>query len=223
MPHGVLALDGGAMDAALAGGLALGALHEIEGAGIEAETATAPASFLATLLARLPGNVFWIARVCDLYPPGLITLGLDPTRLIQLHVASDDEALGVMERLLRAGVAAAVVAEIGRVGALAGRRLQMACMGSGCTGFVLRRFPHGRREAAPLVAAVTRWRLGPAPSLRQRHAPGVPRWRAELLHSRIGPACNWIVEQEDRPDAPYPLRLAAGLADPALAARRLAG
>jgi protein ImuA len=52
------------MDAALGGGLALGALHSIEGAGIEAETSAAPTAFLATLLARLPGHrkILWIAQ-----------------------------------------------------------------------------------------------------------------------------------------------------------------
>ena len=54
--HGRMRIDGGAMDAALGGGLPLGALHLIEGAGIEAETGAAQAQFLLPLLARLPGK-----------------------------------------------------------------------------------------------------------------------------------------------------------------------
>lgn len=223
--HGVLALDGGCVDAALGGGLALGALHEAQGAGIEAETCAIPAAFLAKILARMPTAkpVFWISPVADLYAPGLIGLGFDPARLIQLRSASDDEALAAMETLLRSKAAACVVTEAGKIGPLAGRRLQMACLGSGCTGFILRRWPHGKRAAEPVAAAVTRWRLGPSPSAKDGHAPGRPRWHVELLHTRAGPPGEWILEQEDRHDAPHPFRLAAEMAHPPLAARRLAG
>lgn len=226
MRHGVLALDGDEMDAALGGGLALGALHELEGSGIEAETGAIPAAFLATLLRRFPEGtkpVFWISGQGDLYPPGLLGHGFNPARLIQLRSASEEEALTAMEMLLRSAAPAAVVAELGKVGRLAGRRLQMACLGSGCTGFVLRRWPHGRRGAEGIAAAVTRWRLGPSPSLRQHRIPGPARWRAELLYTRAGPPRDWILEQEDRLDASHPFRLAAGLADPPAATRRLAG
>lgn len=227
--HGVIALDGADMDQALGGGLALGALHVVEGAGIEAETGAVPAAFLACLLQRLIGRdkaarpVFWISASTDLYAPGLLGHGFDPACLIQLCPASDDEALSAMEMLLRSAAPAAVVSEIGRVGRLAGQRLQMACLGSGCTGFVLRRWPHGRRAAEEITAAVTRWRLGPAPSARLGRAPGAARWQVELLYSRAGPPAAWTVEQEDRIDAPYPFRLAAGLAHPASGTRRLAG
>jgi hypothetical protein len=51
--HGVLALDGGAVDTALGGGLGLGALHVVEGGALEAETGAVPAAFLATVLSRL--------------------------------------------------------------------------------------------------------------------------------------------------------------------------
>ena len=223
--HGVLALDGGAVDAALGGGLALGALHAVEGAGVEIETAAAPAAFLAGLLARMPVGkpAFWISATPDLYAPGLIGCGFDPARLIQLHCLDATEALAAMERLLRSAAAQAVVAEIGGVGRLAGRRVQMACLGSGTSGFLLRRWPHGRRAAEEITAAVTRWRIGPAPSLRNGRAPGRPRLRVALLHTRLGAADAWILEQEDRDDTPHPFRVVAGLADPQAAPRRLAG
>jgi protein ImuA len=225
VPHGVLPLDGGAVDAALGGGLALGALHAVEGAGIEAETCAVPAAFLARLVAALPSPlpIFWIAQNTDLYAPGLIGHGFDPSRLIQLRCVSDDETLGAMETLLRSKAVACVIAETARVSPLAGRRLQMACLGSGTTGFVLRRFLYGRRATEPIQAAVTRWRLGPSPSLKIGRLPGRPRWRAELLHTRSGPATEWILEQEDREDATHPFRVATGLAHPQIAARRLAG
>lgn len=223
--HGVLALDGGAMDAALGGGLTLGALHTVEGVGIEAETGAIPAAFVARLLARLddPRPVMWIAPSTDLYAPGLIGLGFDPARLIQLRSPGDQESWAAMEITLRSATAAAVITEGGQLGTLAGRRLHMACLRSGSTGFVLRRWPYGRKTAEPIVAAVTSWRLSAAPSLRIGREPGLARWRAELLHSRGGPPAEWIIEQENRSDAPHPFRVAARLADPPLAARQNAG
>jgi protein ImuA len=184
-----------------------------------------PAAFLANLLARLadPRPVFWLAPTTDLYAPGLLGLGFDPARLIQLRTTNDDETLAAMETLLRSRSPAAVVAEAGRVGKLAGRRLQLACLGAGVTGFLLRRWPYGRRDCEDITAAVTRWRLAPAPSLRAFGEPGPARWRAELLHARGGLPDTWIIEPEDRHDTPHPLRLAARMADPSPATRRLAG
>lgn len=223
--HGKLALDGADVDGALGGGLAIGGLHALQGAGIEEETSAVPAAFLATLLGRLACElpVFWISASCDLYAPGLIGHGLDPARLIQLRCDNDCEALGCMETLLRSAVPAAVVTEISRVSGLAGRRLQMACLGTGVTGFLVRRWPHGRRDADAITAAVTRWRLSPAPSLRDGRMPGRPRWHVELLHTHAGPPAEWILEHEDSHDATYPFRVVAGMADTPAAARRLAG
>jgi protein ImuA len=220
-----MALDGGPMDAALGGGLALGALHTIEGAGIEAETASVPAAFLATLLARLHDTrpVFWISPCADLYAPGLLAYGFDPARLIQLRCRHDDETLATMETLLRSAAPCAVIAEAARAGKLAGRRLQLACLGAGVTGFLLHRWPYGRRAGEDVTAAVSRWRIAPSPSRADGRAPGTARWLATLLHARLGQPGAWILEPEDRHDAPHPFRLAAALADPSPATRRLAG
>src|SRR5882724_12248750 len=52
--HGVLPFEVAAIDRALpGGGLALGAVHEITGAGGDEEDAAAPAGFAAGILARL--------------------------------------------------------------------------------------------------------------------------------------------------------------------------
>jgi len=217
-PYGVIAMDGGQIDAALGGGLALGVLHEFTATGIEAEHATASTAFLLPLLARLPDTkpIFWLARVCDLYPPGLMCLGLDPARLIQLHAVSDNEALACAETLLRAGIANAVVAEVGHAGKLAGRRLQLACLEHGTSGFVLRRFPYGvgTRTSQPLISAITRWRIAPAASAPYLGEPGETRLQAELLHARGGVAGSWIVEPQETGNAAHPFRLVAALANP---------
>ena len=210
-----------------AGGLALGNLHEIGACGPEAETGTVVAGFTACLLARLPDRrpIFWIAPCCDLHVPGLPAYGLDPGRLILVHTGSDAETLAAMETVLRAGTAAAVLGEVGKLGRLPARRLQLACRKRGSTGFVLRRWPHGRRETTEeATAAVTRWEVAPAPSEAACREPGPTRWRVMLQHARGGHEGAWIMETT-ADDAAHPLRVVAKLADtaPAPDRRRLAG
>lgn len=231
--HGRLTLDGGTIDRALGGGLPLGALHSVEGQAIQAETGAAPACFLISLLRHIPGDapLFWVAQSTDLYPPGLSALHFNPARLIHIRTIAEDETLAVTETLLRSGAAAAVVAEAGRIARLAGHRLQMAALSQGTTCFILRRFPwghpHGRApHTSDLTAAVTSWRITPAPSqppsTTRRPLPGPPRLHCALLHARTAPPASWIVEQEDIPHASHPFRVVAGLADPQAAPQRLA-
>ena len=227
-PAGVLSFGDVRVDVHLGGGLALGQLHEIGAVGLDAETGAIAAAFLACLLARLPDTeraILWIAPVCDLYPPGLPAYGLDPARLVLVQTANDAETLQAMETALRAGGAAAVVGEVGRLVRLPGRRLQLACGKRGTTGFVLRRWPYGRKRPGKQHAkqegnaAATRWRLSPEPSEVEPVAiprePGPPRWRVELLHARGGRPGAWIMEKEEAEDATetHPFRVVAALAD----------
>lgn len=229
-----LALGLPALAAALPRGLPLAALHEVAAAGLAAELGALPAAFVACLLARLPDPrpVFWIAPgTPDLNPAGLLPYGFDPARL--LLVATENDAgprgtLPAMEAALRGGAAAAVVAEVARVPKLAARRLHLACAAHATTGFLLRRWPHGRavgRDDADAAPVATRWRIGPAPSRPQggpgiAREPGPPRWAVELLHAREGAPGAWLMELADDPHAAFPLRLVAGLADAAPAPRR---
>jgi protein ImuA len=219
--YGVLRFGDARIDDCFAeGGLALGALHEVAADGIEAETGAVTAGFIACLLARLPGTLVWIAPQTDLYAPGLLSLGLDPGRLVLVQTHDDDATVAAMEAVLREGAAAAVVAEAGRLGRIPSRRLQLACLKRGATGFVLRRWPHGRTTAAAeATASVTRWRVAPAPSAAAHREPGPPRWRVELEHARGGFEGAWIMEVE-KADATHPLRVVAELADTAIAPRR---
>ena len=220
--HGVLPFGDARVDACFpTGGLPLGALHEIAADGIEAETGAVGAAFIACLLARLPGPLVWIASQADLFAPGLPGCGLDPARLTMVQTHTDDETLAAMETVLREGSAAGVVAEAGKLGRIPARRLQLACLKHGATGFALRRWPYGRKQAAPEdTAAVTRWRIAPAPSAAAHREPGAPRWRVELEHVRGGFEGTWIMELEIFPDATHPLRVVAELADTAAAPAR---
>ena len=213
----VVAFGDARVDACLPGGLALAAWHEIAADGIEAETGALAAGFAATWLARLGGArpVLWIAPTPDLHPPGLRAYGLDPARLLLVHSRDDAGTLAAMETALRGGAAAAVVGEVGRLGRLAGRRLHLACLG-GATGFVLRRWPHGRKPAQDSAgaAAATRWRLAAAPSDPDCGEPGAPRWRVTLAHARGGRPGAWLM-QAGGEDAACAVRVVAGLADAA--------
>src|SRR5471030_2981552 len=104
MPCGLAAID-----AALpGGGLALGTLHEIVGAGADEEDGAVPAAFAASLLARLTrrtgGAVLWCLQADDLYAPGLAACGLPPARLIVARCRDDAEILWTMEEGLRSAV-----------------------------------------------------------------------------------------------------------------------
>ena len=74
LPFGIPAIDG----ALPGGGLAMAALHEVIGTGVDVEFAAAPALFAAGLLARRPGPVLWVLQRRDLFAPALAATGLAP-------------------------------------------------------------------------------------------------------------------------------------------------
>jgi protein ImuA len=181
LPFGVAAID----RALPSGGLPLGALHEVLGAGADEEDGAAAAGFIAGILARLgaegpeatgkagsgAGLVLWCLKRPDLYGPGLLAHGLDPARVVLVTARRGAEALWVAEEALRAGSEAglaAVVAEAGRLPMVAGRRLQLAAERTGLTAFLLRRWPTAAEAAAERErpsAASTRWRVAALPLL----------------------------------------------------------
>ena len=226
--HGILPFGIAAFDRVLpGGGLALGALHEILGAGGDEEDGAVTAAFAAGILGRLAtqessagdGTVLWCLPHPDFYGPGLTAHGLDPARLVLVRAPRDAEILLAMEEGLRAPGIAAVVGEVGTLPAVASRRLQLAAERSGITAFLLRRWHDGgqaARERNLPNAAVTRWRIAALPSQPPPGEPGVgrARRRVELLRCRGGePAC-WEVEGAD---ATGHVSLASALADRAAA------
>ena len=183
--HGVLPFGVTAIDGALpGGGLALGALHEILGAGVDEEDGAAAAGFAAGIAGRLGiGLVLWCLKQRDLYGPGLAAHGLDPARIAIVRAARDDDILWALEEGLRTQGVAAVVGEIGRLPMVASRRLQLAAERSGIPALVLRRWRTGAEAAAERTrpsAAVTRWRIAPLPSLPEADEPGSAGRAGEL-------------------------------------------
>jgi protein ImuA len=203
-PLGAVSLDIPAIDQALpGGGLRLGALHEVAGAGPDTEHAAAATLFIAGLLARLDGPVLWVLRQADLFAPGLAGAGLQPDRMVFAEAGKD--VLAAMEEGLRHTGLASVVGEIaGRMTLVASRRLQLAAEQSGVLAVVLRR---SRSFDDPALnepsAAVTRWRVTALPSPPVLpHAPATPglgraRWHLKLTRCRSGEPGSWIVEACD--------------------------
>lgn len=227
LPFGIAAIDAGLPG----GGLPMGALHELAGAGGESEDGAAAAAFLAGIVARLSPErpVLWCLRHGDLYVPGLALYGLAPQRLILAHAPNDRETLWAVEEGLRSPALAAVIGEVEALSAPASRRLQLAAETLGVTGFVLRR----SSAAAATSSAVTRWRVTALPGSSTAGEPGIgrPRWRVELLRCRGGmPAAwdveDWLVARRDAEagDATDHVSLSAAMANrPAAPRRRAAG
>ena len=188
LPFDIPALD----DVLPGGGLARAALHEI--GGEDAAGSNGPATlFAAGIVARLGGPVLWCGLAGDVFGPALAQAGLAPDHVLHADAASDDEVLFVMEEGLRHAGLAAVVGEVGRMGMTASRRLQLAALSTGVTGFVLRRGKAGA-EGEP-SAAVTRWRIAHVPS-GLLPVPGIERarWQVDLLRCRGGEPASWIME-----------------------------
>jgi protein ImuA len=192
LPFGIAAVD-----AALGGGLACGALHEIA-APRESEMAAA-AGFALALAARRRKPVLWIAEDMALaesgapHGPGLDACGLAPEKLLTVAAPKTRDVLWVMEEALRCPVLGAVIGEIrggGGADLVATRRLSLAAGHShGTLGLLLR----AAASDAPSAAA-TRWIVGTAASAPSPHGIGPPRFAARLLRNRRGHLGSWMLE-----------------------------
>lgn len=196
LPFGVAA-----MDAILpGGGLARGALHEVAGGGHAGVDGAAAALFAAGIVARLPGPVLWCVTRPDLFAPALSQAGLDPDRVIYVEAGDEKALLACFEEGLRHGGLAGVVGETARLTMTASRRLQLAAETSGVLAIAVRRWRRAADAAdfGQPTAAVTRWRISPAPS-SPLPAPGVgrARWFVELLRCRGAEAADFTLEACD--------------------------
>jgi protein ImuA len=192
LPFGINAIDRHLPS----GGIATGALHEVAGSPDLADDAAATI-FLAGILARCEGPVFWCLRWRDLFAPALHLAGLDPDRVIYVEAGSDTNVLIAMEECLRHAGLGGVVGELKKTTLTASRRLQLAAEQSGVPAFVFRRaIPID--DIAGGTAAVTRWRVTAVPSEKLGiPSLGRPRWKLELERARGGDPQQWTVEACD--------------------------
>jgi len=197
MPDGAapaLHLDGGAIDAALGGGLAFGALHEL--APAQPRDAGAAAGFALALAALVRGEhpLLWVqtdfARMETgaLYGSGLDLFGFSSSRLILVTVPRAVDVLWAMEEALRSRVMA-----IGEVphdldDLTVTRRLSLSARDSGGLGLIL------RQHLFNASAATTRWEITAVPSLRDCFGGlGRTAFVASLTKNRRGRCGRWLL------------------------------
>ena len=191
MPLGIAAID-----TALGGGLARGALHEIAAAG---ESHIAAATGFAFGVSRGAGAGIWIAedmtRIENGAPcgPGLEEFGFAPERLITVSAAHNRDFMWAMEEALRCRVVGVVIGETRRAQAdpIALRRLSLAASTTGALTILLRTAP-----APAASTAATRWIVAAARSL-PRYGPGPARMKAQLVRNRRGALGSWLLEWSD--------------------------
>lgn len=167
-------------------------LHEIAAASATLSDDAAATLFAAGIAARFadqPGfSVFWALTRFDLYAPGLEQVGLRPDKVFYAQGQKDSAVLAMAEDALRDGSLACVIAEVRQADQTATRRLQLAASDGQTPMLLYRR--HRARERCPLStlsSAMTRWRIGSAPSGRLPHAGiGRARWSVELVRQRNG-------------------------------------
>jgi protein ImuA len=201
------------IDRHLPHGLAAGALHEI--APLSWEDTPAALGFAAACLAgaHLEGPCLLVvpARFVEAfgvpYAHGLNGLGLNPGRLIVFKAQNHKAALWALEEALRSDALAAVVAVLAAgLDLKSSRRLHLAVASSETFLMVLR--PAHAEEAG---AALSRWRIGPAPAKRDRFGAFEHwRWQVTLERSRNGRTGSWVVEWDH---AAHRFRLVGALAD----------
>jgi protein ImuA len=201
------------VDAALRGGLARGALHEITAA--DHRSIPAALGFLLALTAIIKqarGALLWpTAKQTNIfglpYAPGLKFFGLEPARLVFVRCANSRDCLWAMEEGLRlGGVAAVLGARAKTMDLTASRRLQLAAEQANTPIFLLR----NHNDSTP-SAAVTRWRVCPAPSARD--AFGFYKnagFRVALDYARGGKTGEWAMEWDH---GALSLRLSSALDD----------
>ena len=187
-------------DAALKGGLARGALHEVFCEGRQAAAAT---GFIAGLARRISAErpLLWIRQDFSEREPGALAmtgwneLGLDPRGLVTVRAPDVETALRTTADALACDALGGVVlesfGESKQFDLVASRKLTLAARGSGVTALML------RVAAMPTAStAETRW------IVRSAHSPpgsawsvwGAPMLDAQLVRNRHGPNGQWIME-----------------------------
>lgn len=205
--RGQLALGLHDIDEQLKGGLPLGFLHEAYAA--EVSDMAASSGFAAALAQRLTAQrhpkenrpIVWIRQTMSesemgrLYPHGLSAIGLDPARLITVHVRKPIHLLSAGLEAVRCASLGAVLIEAWgdpkELDLTATRRLALAAEQSGITPLLLR----AATQEQPSTA-FTRWQVRSAPSRAlAANAPGYPTFDLTLLRNKAGThGHSWRVE-----------------------------
>ena len=157
------------------------------------ESLAASTGFIAGILSTLlqkGGAVALISSSQIIFPPALVSFGIEPSQVIFIHLQK--EILWTLEEALKCEGLTAVVGEISSIDLTASRRLQLASEQSRVTGFLLRYPP----KQLHTTACVCRWQIQSLKSETEDGLPGVgfPRWAIELLKVRNGKPGQWQLE-----------------------------
>jgi protein ImuA len=194
------ALGHAGADAALRGGLALAAVHEVF---CEGRQSAAASGFIAGLVGRVASRrpLVWVRQdfseieLGALSMSGWAELGLDPRSVVSVRAADAEAALRTAADALACDAVGVVVLEVwGEVRQLdlvASRKLTLASQASGVTGLLLRVAAQPKPSTAE-----TRWivRTAHSPPSAEGSAWGGPVFDVELVRNRHGPLGRWIME-----------------------------
>jgi len=199
-------LGHGEVDAALKGGLALGAIHEVFAeAGRQSAAAT---GFVAGLAGRATARrpLVWVRQDFTeiesgaVSMSGLAELGLDPRLVVTVRAADVDSALRTAADALACDALGIVVLEVWgearQLDLVASRKLTLAAQASGVTGLLLRMATEPQPSTAETRWIVRAARSPPTPSFTPSAADawGAPVFDAQLVRNRHGPVGRWIME-----------------------------
>jgi protein ImuA len=198
LPAGTCRLAGlGPVEAAFPNGVfPVGTVHEVV-CGNTGEVAAA-GGLIAGLLSALMrdgGICLWVGLSQALFAPALKAFGVEPDRVIFLHLLRDKEVLWVMEEALKCAGLAAVIGEVQELDFKQSRRLQLAVEQSRVTGLVMR----NASKKLGSTACAARWQVRPLPSEPVDGLPGLglPRWQVDLLKVRNGKPGSWVLEWDE--------------------------
>jgi protein ImuA len=171
----------------------LGTIHELVCGNTEQATASGGfVSGLLSVLMKNGGACLWIGLSGNLFPSALKNFGVEPDKVIFIHLSKEKDLLWVMEEALKCEGLAAVICEVRELNFKQSRRLQLAVEQSHVTGFIL------RNQSAKIgsTACAARWKIRPLPSEVIDGVPGLgfPRWQVELLRVRKGQSGSWIID-----------------------------
>lgn len=169
-----------------------GAVHEFVCKG--PETVSSSAGFVSGILSSLlkqQGATVWISPGKMIFPPALKHFGMDPEKVIFIHLKNEKEKLFVMEEALKCDSVTAVVGQINEISLIESRRFQLAVEHSKVTGFLIRQNPQNL-----MTSCVTRWQVTPLPGEEEEGLPGVgfPKWDVQLLKVRNGKPGRWEMQ-----------------------------
>jgi len=171
----------------------LGVIHEFIANGLEGITAaTGFVSGITSRIMRNGGVSVWINSGEPVYPIALKQYGIEPDKVIFIHLQQQKQIQWVLEESLKCEGLASVIAEMRDLSFVSSRRLQLAVEQSRVTGFILRRDPRHLQT----TASVCRWEIDSLPSQLADQMPGVgfPRWKVSLTKVRNGKPGQWDIE-----------------------------